>query len=144
MNASTNKSEKRVREPLFHIAKRSSIAWWKAWLIRIAAVLLALVVCGVLTKFLTGKDPIAVYVSMFKGAFGTQRRAWILFQNVAILLCVALAVTPAFRMRFWNLGAEGQVLIGGLAAEVCMIFLGPKLPYAPRVRASRPHRRRPA
>lgn len=49
-------------------------------------------------------------------------------QNVALLLCIALAVTPAFKMRFWNIGAEGQVLIGGLAAAACMITLGNKLP----------------
>ena len=44
-----------------------------------------------------------------------------------MLLCVALAVTPAFKMKFWNIGAEGQVLAGGLATAACMIFLGDKL-----------------
>ena len=67
---------------------------------------------------------------MFDGAFGTQRKLWILGQNVAILLCVSLAVTPAFKMRFWNIGGEGQVLSGGLAAAACMICLDDKLPNA--------------
>ena len=49
-------------------------------------------------------------------------------QNLAILLCVSLAVTPAFKMRFWNVGGEGQILIGGLATAACMILLGDKLP----------------
>ena len=57
------------------------------------------------------------------GAFGTARKTWITFQNVAILLLISLALTPAFRMRFWNIGGEGQVLIGGLAAAACMICL---------------------
>ena len=39
--------------------------------------------------------------------------------DIAILLCISLAVTPAFRMRFWNTGAEGQVLIGCLSTAVC-------------------------
>ena len=65
---------------------------------------------------------------MIKGAFGTTRKIWILLQNIAILLCVSLAVTPAFKMRFWNIGGEGQVLIGGLATAACMICLGDKLP----------------
>lgn len=113
---------------LFHIAKRDAIVWWKAWLIRIAAVAAALIACGFLTLALTGLNPIDVYASMIDGSFGTERRIWNLMQNVAILLCIALAVTPAFKMRFWNLGAEGQVIMGGLATAACMIYLGGKIP----------------
>ncbi len=47
-----------------------------------------------------------------------------------MLLCVSLALTPAFKMRFWNIGGEGQVLIGGLATAACMICLGGKIPNA--------------
>lgn len=46
--------------------------------------------------------------------------------DIAILLCISLAVTPAFRMRFWNTGAEGRVLIGCLSTAVCMLVLGGK------------------
>ncbi len=111
----------------FHIVKRDDIAWWKGWLIRVAAVLCALVVCGLITIMLTDLNPVEVYVTMAQGAVGTPRLVWNLLQNTAILLCVSLAVTPAFKMRFWNIGAEGQVLIGGLATATCMIFLGGKL-----------------
>ena len=114
-------------EPLFHIAKRDGVVWWKAWLIRIIAVALALVASGIVTILLTHQNPLDVYKTMIEGSFGTSRRFWNLLQNVAILLCIALAVTPAFKMRFWNLGAEGQVLVGGLATASCMIFLGNKL-----------------
>ena len=65
---------------------------------------------------------------MIDGSFGTSRRIWALLQNIAILLCISLAVTPAFKMRFWNTGAEGQVLIGALATASCMILFGDKLP----------------
>ena len=41
-----------------------------------------------------------------------------------------MALTPAFKMKFWNIGGEGQVLIGGLAAAACMICLGDKIPNA--------------
>ena len=123
-------THKHIREPLVHIIKRPAIDWWKAWLIRIAAVVAALIVCGIVTVLLTKLNPLDVYTTMWTGAFGTKRRIWLLAQNVAILLCIALAVTPAFKMRFWNLGAEGQVLMGGLATEVCMIFLAPNMPLA--------------
>ncbi len=121
---------KKVHEPLFHIAKRDALPWWKSWTIRIVAVILALIVSGIITVLLTGKDPIKVYLTMIDGAIGTERRVWTLLQGVAMLLCVSLAVTPAFKMKFWNIGAEGQVLIGGLATAACMIFLGGKLPTA--------------
>lgn len=116
--------------PLFHLSKRKAMSWHSALAVRGAAILLALIVCAVVTTALTGENPIAVYATMFQGAFGSSRKAWVLFQNVAFLLCVSLAVTPAFRMRFWNVGGEGQVLVGGLATAACMILLGGKLPNA--------------
>lgn len=122
------KNKSKAREPLFHIVKRDSLPWYTSWLIRLAAVALALIVCAVLTMFLTHENPISVYSTMIKGAFGSSRRIWNLLQGIAILLCVSLAVTPAFKMRFWNIGAEGQVLIGGLATAACMILLGDKVP----------------
>ena len=80
------------------------------------------------TSLTTGENPLQVYSTMIYGAVGTPRKIWILGQNIALLLCVSLAVTPAFRMRFWNIGAEGQVLIGCLATAACMICLGGKIP----------------
>ncbi|MBQ3225725.1 MAG: ABC transporter permease [Clostridia bacterium] len=111
-----------------HIIKRDDIVWWKAWGLRIISVLLALIVCGFVTVSLTDLNPIEMYITMAQGAMGTPRLVWNLFQNTAILLGVALAVTPAFKMKFWNIGAEGQILIGGLATATCMIFLGEKIP----------------
>ena len=123
-----SKKQKRMIEPFFHIAKRGALVWWKAWLIRIMSVLAALVVCGFVTRSLTGLDPIKVYKTMYIGAFGRSRLVWGLWQEVAMLLCVSVAVTPAFKMRFWNIGAEGQVLIGGLASAACVIIWGGKIP----------------
>ena len=121
-------TEKSVKEPLFHIVKRESMVWWKSWLVRIGAVVVALLLCGVITLLLTGLNPLRVFAALFEGALGTSRRIWILLQNTAILLCLGLAVTPAFRMRFWNTGAEGQALIGGMAAAACMLLLNDALP----------------
>ena len=114
--------------PLFHISKRASIPWYVSWAIRLGAIVLALVVCALVTTLLTGENPLMVYVTMFQGSFGTVRKFWVLLQELAILLCVSLAVTPAFKMRFWNIGGEGQVLIGGLATAACMFYIGDKLP----------------
>lgn len=118
----------KAKDPLFHIVKRDALPWYKSLGIRLIAILAALIVCAVVTTILTGINPIQVYVSIFLGAFGTARKTWITFQNIAILLLISLALTPAFRMRFWNIGGEGQVLIGGLAAAACMITLADKVP----------------
>ncbi len=116
--------------PLLHIVKRDQglITWKYRMLVRAIAILSALLVSGVLITLLTGENPIVVYGSMVSGVFGTSRRIWNTLQGVAILLCVSLAVTPAFKMKFWNIGAEGQVLVGGLACVATMMFLGDTMP----------------
>ena len=116
------------KQSLFHISKRDALPWYQRVLIRGGAILLALIVCALVTMLLTGENPISIYGTIFYGAFGTARKSWVTFQNLAVLLGISLAVTPAFKMRFWNIGAEGQVLIGCLATAACMIVLGDKLP----------------
>ena len=73
--------------PIVHISKRSALPWYKAWAIRGAAILLALVACAVVTTSLTGENPLGVYKTMFDGAFGTLRKMWILGQNVRLIMC---------------------------------------------------------
>ena len=119
---------KKAKAPLIHITKRKVLPVQQAWGVRLFVILLAFVVCAIVTMLFTGLNPIQVYSTMLYGAFGTPRKCWIMGQEVAILLCVALALTPAFRMRFWNLGGEGQILAGGLVTAACMILLGDKIP----------------
>ncbi len=123
------KTAKKTRAQLFHIVKREPMAWYYNFGVRAAAIIIALLVSAVVITVLTKKNPIQIYASMLNGAFGTSLRIWTLLQDIAILLCISLAVTPAFKMRFWNCGAEGQVLIGGLATVAVMMFLGDKLPH---------------
>ena len=118
----------KTKEPLFHIVKRDNLPWYRAWGIRFLAIVLSLLLCALVTTITTGENPIGVFGTIVSGAVGTKRRVWILLQNLAILLGISLAVTPAFKMRFWNIGAEGQVLAGSLASAACMILLGNKLP----------------
>lgn len=116
------------REPLFHISKRTDISWQKALLIRVIAIALALGASAIICLLLTDDDPLAIYSTIIKGTFGTPRKTWVTFRDVAMLLCISLAVTPAFKMRFWNIGGEGQVLIGGLVAALIMVYFGSSLP----------------
>lgn len=128
-NAKTGATaERKLREPLFHIVKRDALPWYRAWMIRGLAIVAALIFSAIVTMLLTHENPITVYTTMIRGSFATPTRIWNMLQSLAMLLCVSLAVTPAFKMRFWNIGAEGQVLAGGLATAACMIMLGGKMP----------------
>ena len=122
------KTDNKIKTPLFHIVKRDPLPWYGALGVRIAAVIAALLVSALMITLLSQQNPLAVYKSMIEGSFGSSVRIWNLLQNLAMLLCVSLVVTPAFKMKFWNIGAEGQVLISGLATICCMFFLGGKIP----------------
>ncbi|MEG1988823.1 MAG: ABC transporter permease [Oscillibacter sp.] len=115
------------REPLIRISKRVGISTPKAWGIRAAALLLSLVVSGLVIFAIVKMNPIKVYEAMFEGAFGTTRRSWVTIRDAMMMLCIAVGLAPAFKMRFWNIGAEGQILVGGIATAACMIYF-PTLP----------------
>ena len=122
-------TEKRTREPLFHVVKRDSLPIWKGMLIRVIAVVAALLLCALLSiVMLDNVDPIKFIATLFEGAVGSPRNLWKLAKSTAVLLCISLAVTPAFRMKFWNIGAEGQTLVGALASVAVAYYLGGKLP----------------
>ena len=121
------KTENKTRSPLFHIVKREPLPWYSALGVRAGAIVIALLLSAVVIMLLTQKNPIEIYKAMFEGAFGSSNRIWNLLQQLSMLLCVSLAVTPAFKMKFWNIGAEGQVLVGGLATVSVMMFFGDKM-----------------
>lgn len=128
MSDAKGKKHNANNEPLIHITRRTEMEWKKAWLIRLVAIVASLIVCAIVMTLATGLDPISVYQSMIDGSFQSSRKMWILGKEAALLLCVALALTPAFKMKFWNLGGEGQIMIGALATAACMIYLGESLP----------------
>ena len=117
-----------THEPLFHVTKRDVFPWKKSVMIRVIAFAAALLFCALVSLLVIGANPVDFFSAIFKGSFGTPRRIWKLLKDIAILLCISLAVTPAFRMRFWNIGAEGQVLVSALACSACMYYLGEKIP----------------
>ena len=115
-------------EPLFRIAKRDALPLQTKILVRAVAILLALVIDALFIVLVTKLNPIAVYARIFAASFSAPMLFMQLLRDMTSLLCIGVALAPAFRMRFWNIGAEGQVLMGGFATALCMIFLGDKLP----------------
>ncbi|MDY2879706.1 MAG: ABC transporter permease [Candidatus Borkfalkiaceae bacterium] len=123
-----DKSIRAGREPLFHVTKRSDFPKWKTLLVYVAAIALGFLLCSIIFAAAFGLNPVMVYGGMFRGAFGTKRKVWIFIRDTMLLLGVGLALIPAFKMKFWNLGGNGQITVGALAAVACMFYLGGKLP----------------
>ena len=142
MDKSINNKPKpvKVKEPLLRLSRRADFKWYQALLIRAGAILAALVICAVLIFAITKMNPLDVYGTMFKGTFGEKllvkksgiwtlnRTAWTTVRDVMTLLCISVGLAPAFKMRFWNCGAEGQVLVGGVATAGIMIYFGNSMP----------------
>ena len=115
-------------EPLVRIARREAAPLGRKVAVRAVAILLALVVDALFIYFVTGLNPISVYGVMWGGTFSTSVRfSWAL-RDLSTLLCIGIALAPAFKMRFWNIGAEGQVLVGGLVTALIMVYFGNSLP----------------
>lgn len=117
-----------MKIPFVRIAKRDDISKKKVFGIYAITIALALIICGIILFALTKCNPIKIYSTMFYGAFGSQRKIWITIRETMILLGVALALTPAFKMKFWNIGGEGQILVGGIATAAVMIYCGNSFP----------------
>ncbi|MBE6701527.1 MAG: ABC transporter permease [Ruminococcaceae bacterium] len=122
----TNKTH--IYEPLFHVVKRDTIPLYKSMLIRVIAVAAGLLLCSLLSLILINANPVEFIETLMDASFGSERRMWKFAKDSAVLLCIALAITPAFRMKFWNIGAEGQVLIGALAAVAVAFYMGNSVP----------------
>ena len=122
----SNVEKSEVREPLILLSKRAAIDPVKAWSIRLIAIALGLLICGAAAFLLIEKlqaKPERIgefYQTFIRGSFSTSRKLWKYLKNTSILLCSSLALTTAFRMRFWNIGGEGQLLMGALASASCM------------------------
>ncbi len=116
------------KEPLVHIVKRDGLTAKKKVLFYAIAIVGGLLLGGILCSLFSSKNPIDFFVALVSGAFGTVRRLWLLLQGTALLLGVSLALVPAFKMKFWNLGGNGQILMGCLAYVACMYYLGGKVP----------------
>ena len=114
-----------VHEPLIRVVKRGEVPSSRRKIaVRLAAIVLALVIDALFIYFVTGLNPLSVYGVMIGGTFSTSMRFSWAMRDLASLLLIGIALAPAFKMRFWNIGAEGQVLMGALATAAVMVNLG--------------------
>lgn len=104
-----------TKEPLIRLEKRGVIPPWKTWAIRIGSLVFALLLGGLIFLAL-GIDPFSAYQTIVDGALGTPVVTRRTVQIAVPLLGCALAIAPCFKMRFWNIGAEGQLVAGAIGA----------------------------
>ncbi len=119
------------RQPLFHVVKRESGSPGRQALAYVAAVALALAVGAVLLA-VQGVEPLTFYKQMLTMGIPGSRYPWRAVENFiklfVPLLIVSLALALAFKMRFWNIGGEGQFIMGAFWAGVAAMKLGETLP----------------
>lgn len=116
------------REPLVRMVRRESISSSKVVLIRVVAILCALLTGGLIILLL-GHNPIAVYGDMIVGSLGSNT---VLIETIRIaipLLITSLGISLAFKMKFWNIGGEGQILLGATAASYFALYFHDKVPH---------------
>ncbi|MBO6263929.1 MAG: ABC transporter permease [Clostridia bacterium] len=121
-------TKKLLTDALNRAKTPESINRYKAWGIRTIAFLLGLIVSGIFAAITLQTNPFQFYGTLIDGVFGSGDRFMIFVRDAALLLGVGIAIVPAFKMRFWNLGANGQVLIGALVASIVTFYLRGKAP----------------
>lgn len=106
---------KTKREPLIRIVKKTEASIGKTFVLTLIALASAIVAGGIFILAI-GQNPFDVYDTIVQGAWrsGIAIKGTI---KIAIpLLIASIGITPAFQMKFWNIGAEGQIIMGGIFA----------------------------
>ena len=114
-------SKKTGREPLLRTVKRAELSQKKTMILRAASVLLALLAGGIFLLII-GFNPFTVYQTIISGAFRSEMAVQATIRIMIPLLISSLGVTMAFKMRFWNIGAEGQIIMGAIFATYFALY----------------------
>jgi simple sugar transport system permease protein len=80
---------------------------------------------GAVIIIATGNNPVAAYVALITGAFGSPSAIGRTLVNATPLVFTGLGVAVAFRAGLFNIGGEGQVFIGAITAAGLGVALGP-------------------
>ena len=105
---------------MIRMSSRTDCSKKEAAIIRTAAILLALIFSAFFISLL-GHSPLSVYYSMIEGAFGTDYRIKETIIKAVPLIITSLGISLAFRLKFWNIGAEGQIMMGAFGATFCAL-----------------------
>ncbi len=136
-NKEKGEQKKAHRTPPIHITKRIYIKAWQSWVARLCSFALACMLCLLIIRVVTGATAGEVWTAIVKSCIGTSGsfgeaikslKLWALIRETVVLLGISLALVPAFKMKFWNIGARGQFYAGAMMTAICMKFLAPFVP----------------
>ncbi len=119
-----------VKTPLIRLARRTDMSRRNVWMIRVGSIIIALIL-GCLPMLLTGTNPIAAYNVIIQGSLSRPVYLRQTIRTAIPLLGCALAIAPCFKMRFWNIGAEGQITMGAVFATYFALYWYNKIPHVP-------------
>lgn len=117
-------------KPFIHVFRRNIADKKTIVIIKTASIFAALLMCGLFSNIFSPGSFFYFYSSIFEGTLSSFNTILATLWNAALLLLIAAAITPAFKMKFWNIGAEGQVLMGAFGAAIVMKFAAPHMPNA--------------
>ncbi len=111
---------------MIKLTKRGDLAKGRERMIQILAVLGALVFAGLVIGIM-GFNPILVYLNIIDGSVGSLLK----FQQTVIkavpLVIASMGILIAFKMKFWNIGGEGQIMMGAFGATLVALNIPPTL-----------------
>ncbi|HWT76065.1 MAG TPA: ABC transporter permease [Mobilitalea sp.] len=117
----TEQSIKTKKEPFLRVVKKTEISFARTLILSLIAVVAAIVAGGIFILAI-GENPFKVYGTIVKGAWRSEIAIKGTIKIAIPLLIASLGITPAFQMKFWNIGAEGQIIMGGIFASYFALF----------------------
>ena len=111
---------------MLKISKRAELPKRQEIVIRAVAVLFSLVCAGLVIMIL-GFNPVVVFREIVMGAIGTELRVKQTIIKAIPLIITSMGIMVAFKMKFWNIGGEGQIMMGAFGASLVALF-GPADP----------------
>lgn len=117
-----------VKERIIRVSRRAFIKPWQRYAITAGAILIAFLFFGIISTIAAPGSFLEFYQLFFQGPFISGSSFLSVIWDAALLFLIAVALTPVFKMKFWNIGAEGQCLMGGLGALIGLYFIAPHVP----------------
>ena len=123
-------AKKQKRQAPFHVVKKDQPGMVYRFFVRAVAVGVSLLVILLFVQGITGYSFASIWQYMVNGAFGTEysQNRWL--RDMCALLLIAVALAPVFKMKFWNIGAQGQVLMGAVLTATFMYFYADSMSYS--------------
>lgn len=119
-----NNENSLVKKPFIHISRRSDVSKKTTIIVKVVTILSALLMCGLVSTIVAPGSFLDFYIYIYEGTLFSFNTLLATIWNAGLLLLIAAAITPAFKMKFWNIGAEGQFIMGALMSTTIVFAVG--------------------